>query len=74
MNLKKVFKISQKISSQLTATIAFNFISKPKNKKIRTFEKSILEIATENIIRFKKFNIKTYKWGDGNKKALLILK
>jgi esterase/lipase len=72
MNLKKVFKISQKISSQLTATIAFNFISKPKNKKIRTFEKSILEIATENIIRFKKFNIKTYKWGDGNKKALLI--
>ncbi len=72
MNLKKIFNILQKISPRLTARIAFNFISKPKNKKIRTFEKSILEIATANIIRFKKFNIKTYKWGGGNKKALLI--
>ncbi|WP_074410088.1 MULTISPECIES: alpha/beta fold hydrolase [Aquimarina] len=72
MNLKKALNILQKISPRLTAQIAFNFISKPKNRKIRAFEKSILEIATESIIRFKKFNIKTYTWGNGNKKALLI--
>lgn len=72
MNLKKVFNTLQKISPQLAAQVAFNFISKPPNKKIRTFEKSILEIAIEDTIRFKKFNIKTYKWGKGSKKALLI--
>ncbi|WP_024770992.1 alpha/beta fold hydrolase [Aquimarina macrocephali] len=72
MNLKKTLNILQKISPRLTAQIAFNFISKPKNRKIRAFEKSILEIAIETIIRFKKFNIKTYTWGNGNKKALLI--
>ena len=72
MNFKKVFNILQKISPRLTAKIAFNFISRPKGKKIRAFEKAILEIATKGIIRFNKFNIKTYKWGNGNKKALLI--
>jgi len=72
MNLKKVFNILQKISPRLAAIIAFDFISKPKRRKIRDFEKSILEIASENTIQFKKFNIKTYKWGSGNKKALLI--
>jgi esterase/lipase len=72
MNLKKVFNTLQKISPRLTAKIAFNFISKPKGKKIRAFEKAILEIATKEIIRFNKFNIQTYKWGNGTKKALLI--
>jgi esterase/lipase len=72
MNLKKVFNTLQKIFPRLTAKIAFNFISKPKGKKIRAFEKAILEIATKEIIRFNKFNIQTYKWGNGTKKALLI--
>ena len=72
MNLKKVFNTLQKISPRLTAKIAFNFISKPKGKKIRAFEKAILEIAIKDIIRFNKFNIQTYKWGNGTKKALLI--
>tara|TARA_B110000902_G_C14257343_1_gene568438 strand:+ start:729 stop:1580 length:852 start_codon:yes stop_codon:yes gene_type:complete len=72
MNLKKVFNILQKISPRLTAKIAFNFISKPKNGRLRDFEKAILEIATESNLQFKKFNIKTYRWGSGNKKALLI--
>ena len=72
MNPKKVFSILQKISPRLAARVAFNFVSKPKNRKIRSFEKSILEIASESILRFKKFNIKTFKWGNGNKRALLI--
>ena len=72
MNPKKVFSILQNISPALASQIAFNFISKPKNRKIRTFEKAILEIAEEGEIQFRKFNIKTYKWGKGNKVALLI--
>ncbi len=72
MNLKKVFNILQKTSPRLAAQIAFNFISKPKNVKVRDFEKAILEIATESNLKFKKFTIKSYLWGKGNKKALLI--
>ncbi|WP_438711220.1 alpha/beta fold hydrolase [Aquimarina muelleri] len=72
MNIKKVFSVLQKTSPRLAARIAFNFISKPKNGKLRGFEKSIIEIATQSSIRFKKFTIKTYSWGNGNKKALLI--
>jgi len=72
MNQKKVFSILQVISPSLAARVAFNFISKPKKRKIRVFEKSILEIATKRIIQFKKFKIKTYSWGKGSKKALLI--
>ena len=72
MNFKKVFNILQKISPKLAAKIAFDFISKPKGRKIRAFEKAILEIATKGNLRFNKFDIQTYKWGNGNKKALLI--
>jgi len=72
MNLKKTFITLQKISPKLSATIAFNFISKPKKKNIRVFEKAIMELATTSTIRFKKFNIRTYNWGNGNKNALLV--
>mgnify|MGYP000158915936 CR=1 FL=1 len=72
MNLKKAFNILQKISPRLASRIAFNFISKPKNGKIRDFKKTILKEATNNSFRFKKFSIKTYHWGNGNKKALLV--
>ncbi len=72
MNLKKTFNILQRISPKITASIAFSFISKPKKKKIRVFEKSIMELATASTIRFKKFNIRTYNWGNGNKNVLLV--
>ncbi len=72
MDLKKTFHLLQKISPKISAQIAFNFISKPKNRKIRAFEKSILETAKNSTIQFKKFKIKTFKWGNGNKKALLV--
>ncbi len=72
MNFKKSIAILQKVSPKLTAKIAFNFISKPEKRKIRTFEKEILEVAKKSVFRFNKFNISTYKWGKGNKKVLLV--
>ncbi|MBT2163595.1 alpha/beta fold hydrolase [Zobellia barbeyronii] len=72
MNLKKVVGVLQRISPKLTAKVAFKFISKPKNRKIRSFEKSILGEARKSSIKFRKFDIKVFKWGNGNKKALVI--
>ncbi|MGP1993560.1 alpha/beta hydrolase [Zobellia laminariae] len=72
MDLKKVIGTLQKISPKLTAKIAFKFISKPKNRKMRSFEKSILVDAQKSSIKFKKFDIKVFKWGNGKKKALMI--
>ncbi len=72
MDFKKTFNSLQKISPSLGALIAFNFISKPQKRKIRPFEKSILEIAKHSTINFNKFKIKSYQWGNGKKKALLV--
>ena len=60
--LHAYLKLLRKMYTDLNS-YEINFISKPQNKKIRPFEKSILEVATKNTIKFKKFNITTYKWG-----------
>ncbi|MGS0527883.1 alpha/beta hydrolase [Zobellia nedashkovskayae] len=72
MNSKKAIGILQKISPKLTAKIAFKFISKPINREMRSFEKSIIDTAEKSSIQFKKFDIKTFKWGNGKKKALVV--
>ena len=65
MSLKKSIAILQRISPKLTAQIAFNFISKPEKRGIRTFEKEILEIADKNVLLFNKFKILILKGFNG---------
>ena len=67
-----LLKFLEQISPSLTARIAFHFISNPKVRKFRSFEKPILEEAKESYVTFKKFNIASYQWGKGNKTALLV--
>ncbi|WP_215939388.1 alpha/beta hydrolase [Zobellia uliginosa] len=70
--MKKTIAILQKISPKLTAKIAFQFISKPKNREMRSFEKLTIDTAEKSSFKFKKFNIKVFKWGSGMKKALVV--
>ncbi|KAA1246074.1 alpha/beta fold hydrolase [Aquimarina sp. RZ0] len=71
-NLKLGIRLLEKISPRITAKIIFNYISNPRTKKFRPFEKQIIEEAQRSSINFKGFNIAVYKWGEGKKKALLI--
>lgn len=72
MILKKFFTVVEKISPNITARIAFHYISNPRTKKFREFEKPILEKATKSSLKFKKFDIAIYQWGEGEKTALLV--
>ncbi|WP_146052759.1 alpha/beta fold hydrolase [Aquimarina sp. I32.4] len=62
----------EKLSPSLTAKIVYYYISNPRTKKFRPFEKPILEEAEKSIITFKGFDIAVYKWGESEKKVLLV--
>lgn len=72
MKQKKYIKLLERFSPKLTARIAFHFISNPKVKKFRSFEKSIEEQAKKSTMQFKKFSIAMYEWGEGDKIAFLV--
>jgi len=72
MKQKKYIKLLESISPKLTARIAFHFISNPKIKKFRSFEKAIELEAKKSTMQFKKFSIAMYEWGEGEKTALLV--
>ena len=70
--MKYFLKILELISPSITARIAFHFISNPQVRKLRSFEKSILDNAIKSSTIFKKFTIASYQWGKGTKTALLV--
>jgi len=70
--VKSIVKLIEKISPNMTAKLAYYFISNPQVSKFREFEKPILEKAEKGTISFNQFEIATYKWGNGPKKALLV--
>ncbi|WP_028889370.1 alpha/beta fold hydrolase [Tenacibaculum ovolyticum] len=72
MKKKNFFRLIERISPRVTAKIAFHFISNPRAKKFRSFEKSIIEQSKKSSISFKKFDIAMYEWGKGEKTALLV--
>jgi predicted alpha/beta hydrolase family esterase len=72
MNKKKIFRLIERISPKVTAKIAFHFISNPRAKKFRSFEKPIIEQSKRSSMSFKKFDIAMYEWGKGEKTALLV--
>ena len=72
MRFKYFFRLVEQLSPLLTAKIAFHYISNPRVKKYRSFEKSISNEAEKSVLKFKKFKIAHYKWGKGDKKALLV--
>ena len=70
--VKYVFKTLEKISPSITANLAYYYMSNPRQAKLRDFEKPILQLAKTTKVPFKKFDIMSYEWGEGTKKALLI--
>ncbi len=72
MILKKVTSTLENISPKLTAKLAYHFMSNPRFKKPRAFEKDIIQKATQSTIKYEQYDIAVYKWGDGNRKVLLV--
>ncbi len=56
----------------LVVSFAYQQLTNPQVRKLRAHEDAVLDLANQETLRFKGFNIKLYSWGQGPKKVLLI--
>ena len=67
-----LIKIGSRIFPQLLVNLAYHKLANPQIRKLRSHELEILEKAVVDTVDFRGFQIKTYRWGDGEKKILLV--
>lgn len=69
----KVFnKILSVVFPKILVKRSIDIISNPKIRKLRSYELETINSAKKKTILFKGFDIRTYEWGNGHKKVLLI--
>lgn len=74
MTLSKIyFKAMNTLFPSVLAKQVYQFMSNPRVKKLRAFEDEILEQAEQEQIKFKKFDIQTYRWGNPEDKVALLI-
>ena len=77
MMLQRLTKLAIKFISiawpTFVANLAYNTLTNPKVKKVRPHEVRMLNKAQKERVKFRHFEIQTYKWGKKtNKKILLV--
>lgn len=74
MTLSKIyFKVMNTLFPSVLAKQVYQFMSNPRVKKLRDFEDEILDQAAQTILKFKKFDIQTYAWGNPKDKVALLV-
>ncbi len=66
------FRIYFTLMPSFAAAKAFKIFSTPLNHKVRDWETAIINQSEQNMLSIAGYNIATYKWGNGEKKALLV--
>lgn len=66
------FRILFTIAPRIAAKKAITVFSTPLNHKLRDREIDLLNKAEQEMLFIEGYNIAVYKWGNGNKKALLV--
>ncbi len=61
------------VAPSLAAKQVYRVMSNPRVKKLRAFENEVLDQATRAIIKYGKFNIQTYAWGDSSERTALLV-
>ncbi|MGC6469764.1 MAG: alpha/beta fold hydrolase [Flavobacteriales bacterium] len=70
---KSFVKLASTVLPNKIAGLAYDSLTLPKVRKIRPHEKTMLNKALKETIKFRHFDIQTYKWGNiANEKILLI--
>lgn len=54
------------------SSLAYRYLTTPQVKKLRDHELAVLKESDTSSISFKGFDIKTYQWGQGTRKILLV--
>ncbi|MBL4650213.1 MAG: alpha/beta hydrolase, partial [Aureispira sp.] len=74
MTFSKIyFKAMNAFFPSILAKQVYNFMSNPRVKKLRAFEDKILAQAEQERIKFKKFDIQTYAWGNPKNEVALFI-
>lgn len=70
--IKSYLKILETCSPDWSAKRVYSLMSNPRKLGFKPHESQIVEKATKGVFNFNGTDIKTYKWGTGKKKALVI--
>jgi pimeloyl-ACP methyl ester carboxylesterase len=70
--MKSVIKILSFLFPSAIANFAYKQLTSPQIKKLRQNELETLDKAQKEIFKFYDFDIQTYRWGNGDKRVLLI--
>ncbi len=69
---KSLVRIASNLFPSAITSFAYNQLTNPQVRKLRTNELSTLDKSEKEDFKFKEFNIKLYTWKGGEKKILLI--
>jgi pimeloyl-ACP methyl ester carboxylesterase len=69
---KVYFRILFTLAPKIAARKAIVVFSTPLNHKLRDREIEVLNVAEKQTLHIEGYSIAIYKWGSGNKKALLV--
>ncbi|NLR92100.1 alpha/beta fold hydrolase [Flammeovirga agarivorans] len=70
--MKPLIKLLSAAAPNVVVNIAYKKILKPQVFKLRPHEVEIIQQAEEKSITYKGFEVKTYKWGSGKDKLLMV--
>ncbi len=68
---KSFLKVYQYINSTRVAEIIWGYFTKPIQPRFTASQEEIMDQAQKGVMKYKGFNLTTYKWGNGSKKVLL---
>lgn len=71
--ISAVFKTLDLLLPSVASNIAYKFMSNPRVHKLRQFEEEALSTARHSRVKFKKFEIQSYQWGDENNPTIFLI-
>lgn len=70
---KQIIKVLSMISPTTVTNLAYKTLTNPQLRKLRENELELLEKATKEKLRFRDFDIQTYKWGNQDDDKILLI-
>jgi pimeloyl-ACP methyl ester carboxylesterase len=68
-----VLRVLDKCAPSLAAHTMYRFMSTPRIRKMKRFEKKALEKAHQSLVRYRTFTIQKYSWGHATGKIALLV-
>ena len=70
---KIVFRFLDVFSPSFGARQIYKLMSNPRVRKLKDFQEKILENSRKESVKFKNFDIQTYRWGDAKHKIVFLV-